>query len=144
MKKSRFIIDATATPGPGPPPQGLAAFYWHFIRQTRGWYAAMFVASLAVALLDTVIPLIIGRLVALMEAVDRQAAIDAQWPVLMGMIALVLIVRPIVILTDIAIRTNALAARRHEPDPLAEPLARGAAEPRRSSRTTSRAASRTA
>jgi ATP-binding cassette subfamily B multidrug efflux pump len=108
LKKARFIIDATATPGPGPPPQGLAAFYWHFIRQTKGWYGAMFVASLAVALLDTVIPLIIGRLVALMEATDRQAAIDAQWPVLMGMIVLVLVVRPIVILADITIRTNAL------------------------------------
>ena len=66
-------ILATANPGPGAPPQGLLAFYWHFIRQTKGWYAAMFAASLAVALLDTVIPLFIGRLVSLMEAVDRQS-----------------------------------------------------------------------
>ena len=38
----------------GGPPAGLAAFYWHFVRQTKGWYAAMFAASLAVAALDTV------------------------------------------------------------------------------------------
>ncbi len=84
------------------------AFYWHFIRQTKGWYAAMFVASLGVALLDTVIPLIFGRLVALMDAQDRLAAIAAQWPVLLGMVALVLVARPIAILTDIIIRQNVL------------------------------------
>src|SRR5205814_3887212 len=82
LKKARFRIAATASPGPGEPPQTLAAFYWHFIRQTKGWYAGMFFASLCVALLDTVIPLIIGRLVALMAAEDRVAAIAASWPML--------------------------------------------------------------
>ena len=88
----------------GGPPAGLAAFYWHFVRQTKGWYAAMFAASLAVAALDTVIPLFIGRLVSLMEAGDRMAALREQWPMLVGMIALVLVVRPLVLLADIAIR----------------------------------------
>ena len=58
----------------------------------------MFAASLAVALLDTVIPLFIGRLVSLMEAPDRQAALAAQWPMLAGMVVLVLLVRPLAIL----------------------------------------------
>ena len=88
----------------GGPPAGLAAFYWHFVRQTKGWYAAMFAASLAVAALDTVIPLFIGRLVSLMEAADRMAALREQWPMLADMIALVLVVRPLVLLADIAIR----------------------------------------
>ena len=88
----------------GGPPAGLAAFYWHFVRHTKGWYAAMFTASLAVAALDTVIPLFIGRLVSLMEAADRMAALREQWPMLVGMIALVLVVRPLVLLADIAIR----------------------------------------
>ena len=61
-------IKGTAVPGPGEPPAGLLAFYWHFIRQTRGWYALMFVTGLGVALLDTLIPVFIGQLVALMEA----------------------------------------------------------------------------
>ena len=108
MKLVDFDIPATANAGSGPPPEGLVAFYWHFIRQTKGWYAAMFAASLAVALLDTVIPLFIGRLVSLMEATDRQAALAAERPVLLGMIALVLVVRPLAILTDVAIRHNAL------------------------------------
>jgi ATP-binding cassette subfamily B multidrug efflux pump len=101
-------IKGTASSGPGAPPQGLLAFYWHFVSQTKGWYAAMFAASLAVALLDTVIPLFIGKLVSLMEATDRQAALAREWPMLAGMIALVLIARPLAILIDMAIRQQAL------------------------------------
>jgi ATP-binding cassette subfamily B multidrug efflux pump len=108
VKVVDFDMAVTATPDSGPPPEGLAAFYWHFIRQTKGWYAAMFAASLTVALLDTVIPLFVGRLVSLMEAADRRAALATELPLLTGMIALVLVVRPLAILTDITIRHNAL------------------------------------
>jgi ATP-binding cassette subfamily B multidrug efflux pump len=101
-------IRGTATVGPGTPPPGLIAFYWHFVHQTRGWYALMFATSLAVALIDTVIPVFIGRLVTLMQAADRQAALAAEAPMLFGMVLLVLIVRPLVLLLDIAIRQNAL------------------------------------
>jgi ATP-binding cassette, subfamily B, multidrug efflux pump len=101
-------IRGTATVGPGVPPPGLTAFYWHFVKQTRGWYGLMFLTSLAVALIDTVIPLFIGRLVSIMEAADRQAALAANAPLLLGMVALVLLVRPLVVLIDVAIRQNAL------------------------------------
>ena len=101
-------IRGTARASPGAPPPGLMAFYWHFVRQTKGWYAAMFVTSLAVALIDTVIPVFIGKLVSLMEAVDRHGTLAQQWPLLLGMVALILIVRPLVILIDVAIRQNAL------------------------------------
>ena len=108
MKIVNFDINATARPHTGPPPEGLVAFYWHFVRQTKGWYTAMFAASLAVALLDTVIPLFIGRLVALMEATDRPAALAAETPMLIAMVALVLVARPLAILADVSIRHNAL------------------------------------
>ena len=108
MKIVDFDIPATAVPTVGAPPEGLIAFYWHFIKQTKGWYAAMFAASLSVALLDTVIPLFIGRLVSLMEASDRQAALTAALPMLLLMVALVLIARPVAILIDVTIRHNAL------------------------------------
>src|SRR6185369_1185646 len=101
-------IQGTASPGPGEPPAGLMAFYWHFIRQTRGLYALMFVTGLGVALLDTLIPVFIGRLVALMEAADRQAALSHDWRLLAGMALLVLLARPLVLFADIAIRINAL------------------------------------
>jgi ATP-binding cassette subfamily B multidrug efflux pump len=97
-------IQGTAKPGPGEPPQTLWAFYWHFVKQAKGWYIATFVASMLVALLDTVIPLFIGRLVSLMESTDRMAAIEREWPVLIGMVALVLLVRPVVFMIDMVIR----------------------------------------
>ena len=101
-------IRGTASPGPGEPPAGLIAFYWHFVRQTKGWYGLMFATSLAVALIDTAIPVFIGKLVALMEAADRKAALAAQWPMLAGMVGLVLLVRPLVILGDVTLRQNTL------------------------------------
>jgi ATP-binding cassette subfamily B multidrug efflux pump len=101
-------VRGTASTGPGAPPPGLIAFYWHFVRQTRTWYVAMFATSLAVALIDTLIPLFIGKLVTLMQAADRQAALAQQTPLLMAMLGAVLVVRPLVLLLDVAIRQNAL------------------------------------
>ena len=69
----------------GAPPPGLVAFFWHFIRQTRGLYAAMFASGLAVALIDTLIPVFIGRLVTLMQTNERAAAFSAAAPALLGM-----------------------------------------------------------
>ncbi|MES1163589.1 MAG: hypothetical protein ABUL50_11065, partial [Rhizobacter sp.] len=83
-------IRPTQTP-PGPPPAGLVAFYWHFIRQTRGLYVAMFATGLGVALIDTLIPVIIGKLVTLMQSADRAAAFSAAAPTLLLMAATVLI-----------------------------------------------------
>ncbi len=101
-------VRGTATTGPGAPPPGLIAFYWHFVRQTRGWYLAMFVTSLAVALIDTLIPVFIGTLVTVMQAADRPAALAGRAPMLIGMVVAVLLVRPLVLLVDVAIRQNAL------------------------------------
>ena len=101
-------IRGTASTDPGVPPPGLMAFYWHFVQQTPGWYGLMFVTSLAVALIDMVIPVFIGRLVSLMEAADRPAALAADAPMLTGMVLLVLLVRPFVLFADVAIRQNVL------------------------------------
>ena len=90
------------------PPQGLLAFYWHFVRQTRGLYGAMFATGLAVALVDTMIPVFIGRLVTLMEASDRAAAFNAATPALLTMAAIVLIGRPLTLLADSLVRNNAV------------------------------------
>jgi ATP-binding cassette subfamily B multidrug efflux pump len=90
----------------GPPP-GLVPFYLHFVRQSPGLYAAMFVFGATVALLDTVIPLFIGRLVGLMTTPDPRAAVLAQAPLLLAMAALVLIARPLAILADSMVRNNA-------------------------------------
>ena len=101
-------IRGTAGGSSGVPPAGLAAFYWHFVRQTKGWFLTVFATSLAVAAIDMVIPVFIGRLVALMEATDRQAALAANFWMLAGMLALILVVRPAVLFFDVAIRQNVL------------------------------------
>jgi ATP-binding cassette, subfamily B, multidrug efflux pump len=90
------------------PPKELLSFYWHFIRQTPWPYVAMIVTSLCVALADMCIPVFVGNLVALMAAPDRVAALAAQAATLSGMMLVVLIVRPFLQMTDIAIRHNAL------------------------------------
>ncbi len=91
----------------GPPP-GLLPFYLHFVRQSPRLYVAMFVFGATVALLDTVIPLFIGRLVGLMTTPDPRAAVLAQAPLLLAMAALVLIARPLAILADSMVRNNAV------------------------------------
>ncbi len=84
------------------------AFYWHFIRQTPGLYVAMFTTGLAVALVDTLIPIFIGKLVTLMEATDRAEAFLAAKPMLIGMAAFLLIGRPLTLLADSLVRNNAV------------------------------------
>ncbi len=90
------------------PPSGLIAFFWHFVRQARGLFIAMFATGLAVALIDTLIPVFIGRLVSLMEASDRAAALADATPKLIAMAVLVLVGRPLALLADSLVRNNAV------------------------------------
>ena len=101
------LIRPTQLPTGSPPP-GLIGFYWHFVRQSRGLYAAMFVTGLAVAGIDTLIPVFIGKLVTLMEAADRATAFHAALPMLIGMAATVVIGRPLTLLADSLVRNNAV------------------------------------
>ncbi len=100
-------IHPTAAPASAPP-SGLLAFYWHFVRQTRGLYLAMLATGLGVALIDTLIPVFIGKLVALMQATDRAAAFHAATPALLAMAATLLVGRPAAMLADSLVRNNAV------------------------------------
>jgi ATP-binding cassette subfamily B multidrug efflux pump len=100
-------IRPTVAPSSAPPP-GLIAFYWHFIRQTRSLYLAMLATGLGVALVDTLIPVFIGKLVALMQATDRAAAFQAATPALLAMAATLLVGRPAAMLADSLVRNNAV------------------------------------
>ena len=101
------LIRPTERPGTAPP-QTLVAFYWHYVRQTKGLFGAMFVTGLVVALIDTLIPVFIGRMVRLMESPDRVAALTEATPTLVGMALLVLIGRPLALLLDSLVRNNAV------------------------------------
>ncbi len=58
----RLIPPTEAAPEAVPPP-GLAAFHWHFIRQATRPCAAMSAVVGLVAVLDTLVPFCMGRLV---------------------------------------------------------------------------------
>ena len=100
-------IRPTALPGTAPP-QGLLDFYWHYVRQAKDLFGALFVTGLVVALIDTLVPVFIGKLVRLMESADRAAALADAMPSLIGMALIVLIGRPLALLLDSLVRNNAV------------------------------------
>ncbi len=98
------------TPPPAPPPSGLLAFYWHFIRQARALFLALLGAGLCVALLDAAIPVFVGRIVNLVSSVEAKTLVADHWPLLAGMAGTVLILRPLAILARSLISNQAIAA----------------------------------
>ena len=62
------LLQPTTVPRNPEPPAGLIAFYWHYARQAKGLFAGLFAAGFAVALLDSLIPVFIGRIVTLITA----------------------------------------------------------------------------
>jgi ATP-binding cassette subfamily B multidrug efflux pump len=104
------LIDPVAAPGeaadrligtPVPesaPPRGLLGFYWHFLRQTRAVFLALFAAGMVVALMDAAIPAMIGHLVGLLTTHAPEALWAEAWPSLLGMAAIVLLGRPLAML----------------------------------------------
>jgi ATP-binding cassette, subfamily B, multidrug efflux pump len=101
-------IDSPKSANEKGPPPGLLAFYWHFVKQTKWLYFAMLLTGLFVALIDTLIPIFIGRLVGLMSVTDRAAAIANELPVLIAMGALLLVGRPAAQMLDSLVRNNAV------------------------------------
>ena len=92
------LLDPTSAPPSPPPGKGLLRFYWHFIRQQRRTVAALFAAGLVVAMLDTTIPLFIGRVVGFVSNYQPSELFPrAGWP-LVGMAAVLLLGRPLAML----------------------------------------------
>src|SRR5260370_37864553 len=58
------LLKPTDPPEQAAPPPGFTAFFWHFARQAKG----LFAAGLVVALLDSTIPVFMGRIVTLITA----------------------------------------------------------------------------
>jgi len=91
------LVEPTAPPPEAEPPAGLAAFYWYHARQVGPLIGALFVAGSIVALLDTTIPVFIGRLVALASSHAPATLLREAWPELAAMAAVLLIARPLAI-----------------------------------------------
>jgi ATP-binding cassette subfamily B multidrug efflux pump len=116
------VIDPVASPGSrasslfgtavpeGPPPSGLLAFYWYFIRQAKALFALLFLVGMLVAVLDALIPIFIGTVISLMAAHGPDRLFAEAWPQLLGMAAVLVIGRPLAITTQNLIVQQGISA----------------------------------
>jgi ATP-binding cassette subfamily B multidrug efflux pump len=104
------LLRPTDPPARSEPPPGLIAFYWHFASQAKGLFAALFAAGLVVALLDATIPVFIGRIITLVTAGRPEELFVRHWPVLLGMAAVILVLRPAAITLQNLMANQAIAA----------------------------------
>ena len=105
----RLLKPALAPERPQPP-STLIAFYWHFAKQAKGLFIALFAAGLAVALLDMMIPIFMGHVVTLVTSSDPQTLFANSWHVLFGMVLVLVLGRPLAMLTQNVIMNQAIAA----------------------------------
>jgi ATP-binding cassette subfamily B multidrug efflux pump len=103
------LLEPTATTAEAAPPSGLVAFYWHYVRQVRGLVVALFLAGIAVAGLDTTIPIFIGRIVTLISTHSYETFFAAAWPQLLGMAGVLLVARPVALLLQNLVTNQAIA-----------------------------------
>jgi ATP-binding cassette subfamily B multidrug efflux pump len=105
----RFLSPTEAPKNPEPPP-GLIGFLWHFARQAKWLFAALFVVELFVALSDSAVPWFMGRVVTMVTKTPPDRFLSLGWPWLAGMAVVVVIVRPAMALTRYLITNQAIAA----------------------------------
>jgi ATP-binding cassette subfamily B multidrug efflux pump len=104
------LLKPTATPEQAEPPPGFIAFFWHFAQQAKGLFAALFAAGLVVALLDSTIPVFMGRIVTLITASRPDELFEKFWPHLVGMALVLLIARPIALTAQNLLANQAISA----------------------------------
>jgi ATP-binding cassette subfamily B multidrug efflux pump len=104
------LLKPTDLPEEAEPPPGFIAFFWHFARQAKGLFVALFAAGFVVALLDSTIPVFMGRIITLITATPPDQLFATFWPHLAGMAVVLLIARPIAQASQNLIANQAIAA----------------------------------
>jgi ATP-binding cassette subfamily B multidrug efflux pump len=104
------LLKPTDPPEQAVPPPGFIAFFWHFARQAKGLFAALFAAGLVVALLDSTIPVFMGRIVTLITASPPDELFAKFWPHLLAMALVLLLARPLALTTQNLIANQAISA----------------------------------
>ena len=103
------LLHPTAQSPDVAPPTGLMAFYWHYARQARGLLVALFCAGFMVAVLDSLIPVFIGRVVTLVSTHAPETLIAEAGPQLLGMALVMLLLRPAALFLQNLITNQAIA-----------------------------------
>ena len=104
------LLRPTDIPDQAEPPGGFLAFFWHFARQAKGLFVALFAAGFLVALLDSTIPVFMGRIVTLITSNPPDELFARFWPLLLAMAAVLLIARPLALITQNLIANQAISA----------------------------------
>src|SRR6266700_1902050 len=104
------LLQPTGIPERPEPPAALAAFLWHFARQAKWLFVALFVIEFLVALTDSAVPWFMGRIVTLVTNIPRERFLAETWPLLAGMALVVLVARPGVGFARYLITNQAIAA----------------------------------
>ena len=104
------VLQPTVLPDNPEPPPTLAAFYWHFARQAKGLFAALFVTGFIVALLDVTIPVFIGRVVTLVTSSDPATLFAQSWHILLAMAVVLVVLRPLALTAQNVVANQAIAA----------------------------------
>ena len=104
------LLPPTAVPEDPEPPPGLVGFYWHYARQARGLFIGLFAAGFVVALLDSLIPVFMGRIVTLITATKPETLFADFWPIFAAMALVLLVLRPLALTSQNIMANQAIAA----------------------------------
>jgi ATP-binding cassette, subfamily B, multidrug efflux pump len=104
------VLNPTSQPARTEPPAELAAFYWHYARQAKGLFVALFAVGFVVALLDSMIPVFMGRVVTLVTSSDPARLWEQSWHMLLGMAVVLLLVRPVALTAQNLVAHQAISA----------------------------------
>jgi ATP-binding cassette subfamily B multidrug efflux pump len=104
------LLKPTDNPERPEPPAALTAFFWHYARQAKGLFIALFVVGFVVALLDTMIPIFIGRVITLITTSRPETLFADFWPLLLAMALTLLVLRPIALTTQNLLSNQAISA----------------------------------
>jgi ATP-binding cassette subfamily B multidrug efflux pump len=110
FKPFERYLQPTAVPEHPEPPARLLAFLWHFARQAKPLFIALFVVEFFVALTDSAVPWFMGRIVTLVTTISPERFLTETWPWLAGMAIVVLIARPGIMMLRYLITNQAIAA----------------------------------
>jgi ATP-binding cassette subfamily B multidrug efflux pump len=110
FKHFERFLKPTATPERPEPPASLLGFLWHFARQAKPLFIALFVVEFFVALTDAAVPWFMGRIVTYVSQIPPDRFLAETWPWLVGMLLIVVVARPAIAFTRYLITNQAIAA----------------------------------
>ncbi len=102
-------LNPTEPPAQSQPPAALVAFYWHFARQAKGLFVALFVAGFIVAVLDASIPAFMGHIVTLVTSSKPETLWTDNWHMLLAMAVVLLLLRPVAQMAQNLVSNQAIA-----------------------------------